>query len=1028
MKLRICLFQVTSNGVEEEETAWSWDVAQDSGGPDKEEVEFLKQKIKTLEIEKRDLVQSLEQLDLDCQQTTDKLITLKDELQDDYSNLKIQFSDLRKSNDFLQGSDAKNKKQLQKIQEENKKLLKIVEELKTNKNNQINLLKNQPQENVDSKFQEENVLKRFENLRSSHDEENVRQQEIIKSYEAKLKEVVENHKKLDEENRKLIFEKKNYEQLQNDFEEYKKKSQETHAAMVDPEDYHKLSAILQAYEEKVNENKNELFATREELTSLKKENEELKSNQENEKKLREENFQKQNQEEFELNLIKHLNENLKKFVDYEVSLEENETFHKMTETVIKLILDVKWKTETLEKELLELTQEKTKILTEKNHEIEKLLQNSEILSQEVITKSQALKHYETECGELIKNNDLLITELDSYKNSSGLQTISESNEDNILLLESQLENANKRIRDLELTINDLEAAKQDVNIEVQSELEYIKKQLNLTGIELSQNKKEYKELQEKYEAVSNENLRLKSERNELSNAMERIKNDYENTEYKYVEMNIDMETLREEVETHKKHSDDLSIFNKKLEMLNTNNKSKSEVLAKEVESLKEELMEEVDSKHLLENRARNLTEKLQNAKMSETSLKLQFDTLQKELVLVADAKESTQRNYRETIHEIREKYEKVCAELETHENLKLENVALRNKIDQVCSEQASNDPKLELNVSEEEIKETSNLNDSDEFKQLAVENSSLRTKLQLLTEENFKLNRAYTENIQKLNNLEANFNQLNASQNELIALIQIKHQENVQYHSEIQRLSQLLNNETEKNKKLLPNSEEHEKIADQNKFLREKCELLAQNLLQEQSNLQKVLADRAESISEREQTLTKELDRLKSHLLEVEDTYTKELLGVEEKNQEIQLKLNEVEQREKNSSTMYTSVNIRANQQVETLQNQLQLVTVQRDDLRQKVSDHEDEIGKQSAALTNLQLVLKQFQKGMIVQCVSAKSPKNCICLHDVFVAFSYFHQLSSQPFRKELRYMSQKSSMLLCLLLRRRNLFVSLQ
>lgn len=957
--LRFFIWQITSNGVQEdeEETAWTWDVAQDSGGQNKEEVELLNQKIKTLEIEKLELIQSLEQLDLDCQQTTDKLITLKDELQTDYSNLKIQFSDLRKSNEFLQTNDVKNKKLLQKFQEENKKLLKTVEELETNKNNQINLLKNQPQANIDSKYQEENVLKRIENLQSSHDEENLQQQEIIKSYETKLKEALENQRKLEEENRKLISEKKNYEQLQEDFEEYKKKSQETHAAMIDPEDYHKLSAILQAYEEKVNENKNELSTTREELTNLKRENEEMRSNFESEQKLLEENFQKDKQE-FELSLIKHMNENLKKFVDYEAPLEENKIFHKMTETVIKLILDLKWKTETLEKELLELTQEKTKILTEKNHEIEKLLQNSEILSQEVITKSKTLKQYETDCSELTKKNKTLNIELDGYKNCGGLQTISESYEDNVLLLESQLESANKRIGDLELTINDLEAAKQDVNIEVQSELDYIKKQLNLTGTELSQNKKEYKELQEKYEAVLAENLELKNERNELNNAMEKIRNDFENTEYKYVEMNVDMEMLREEVETHKKRATDLSILNKKLEMLNTNNKSNSDVLAKEVESLKKELIEEVNCKHLYENQVRNLTDKIQNAKMSETSLKLHLDSLQKELIVVVDAKENLEKNLDEIT-------KKLNAEVEAHEKLR-SNIA----------EQTNNVPKYELI---EAIEESPSLNDPDELKQLTVENSQLQNKLQQLNEENIKLNQVHMENIEKLNNVEANFNQLNASRNELIALIQIKHQENVQYHSEIQRLSQLLNNETEKNKKLLPHSEEHEKITDQNKFLREKCELLAQNLLQEQSNLQKVLSDRAESILEREQALAKELDRLKSHLLEVEDTYTKELIAAEEKNQAIQTKLNEVEQREKNSSNMYTSVNIRANQQVETLQNQLQLVTNQRDDLRQKVSDYEDELGKQSVALTNLQLVLQQFQKGKVVK------EKNCLIFAFLF-------------------------------------------
>lgn len=78
-------------------------------------------------------------------------------------------------------------------------------------------------------------------------------------------------------------------------------------------------------------------------------------------------------------------------------------------------------------------------------------------------------------------------------------------------------------------------------------------------------------------------------------------------------------------------------------------------------------------------------------------------------------------------------------------------------------------------------------------------------------------------------------------------------------------------------------------------------------------------------------------------------------------------KVNEVEQRERDSSTIYTSVSIRANQQVETLQNQLQLVTVQRDELQKKISEAEDKNNKQFAALTNLQCVLEQFQRGIYI-------------------------------------------------------------
>lgn len=57
-------------------------------------------------------------------------------------------------------------------------------------------------------------------------------------------------------------------------------------------------------------------------------------------------------------------------------------------------------------------------------------------------------------------------------------------------------------------------------------------------------------------------------------------------------------------------------------------------------------------------------------------------------------------------------------------------------------------------------------------------------------------------------------------------------------------------------------------------------------------------------------------------------------------------------------------VSIRANQQAETLQTQLNLMSQQRDELLAKMSDTEDKYNRQVAALTNLQCALEQFQRG----------------------------------------------------------------
>lgn len=686
-----------------------------------------------------------------------------------------------------------------------------------------------------------------------------------------------------------------------------------------------------------------------------------------------------------------------------------------------------------------------------------------------MTKTQQLKHYETECNELMKNNELLISELDNHKSTSVLQTISESNEDNVLLLEAQLETANQRIKELELTINDMETRKQDVDIEVESELEYIKKQLNLTGTELSESKNALRTLQNQYDQQQEASKNLKAEmdalmteKDSLNVTVSKITNDYENTEYKYSEMNADMECLIEEVEAKQKHIDDMAIANKKLEMQNINNETKSELLANEIDDLKKELTDEIESKRLLDIQIRNLTEKLQSAKMAETSLKLQHDTLAKEFANLQDNKHSLETRLNQTSADLSEARTKLAALQEENTNLsakladydklkrsnddllqnvndlngmnaniRKENDELIRENEEYCNELETSYNSTHLSKNEhDELHEQLKKKNEEHLKiieQLSHKNEELLTQIQSLlhkqdelqkasteakkvSEENLKLRmsvdtltrriadqNATDENKESLRNLEnvskenvelktklqdheaslqnqsgevekltAQLNEVIASRNQLVQLVQTKHQENIQYHNEIQRLVQVVNAETEKNTKLL-NQEELEKLKEQNEFLREKCEVLARNLLEEQSKLHRTLTERSESAAEKESALTKELDRLKAHLLEVEDGYTKELLGAEQRNQELLGKVNEMELREKNSSNMYTSVSIRANQQVETLQTQLQLVTNQRDEFRKRMSEADDRIAKQGAALTNLQLVLEQFQKGKCI-------------------------------------------------------------
>ncbi|XP_077283722.1 Golgi microtubule-associated protein [Arctopsyche grandis] len=254
--------------------------------------------------------------------------------------------------------------------------------------------------------------------------------------------------------------------------------------------------------------------------------------------------------------------------------------------------------------------------------------------------------------------------------------------------------------------------------------------------------------------------------------------------------------------------------------------------------------------------------------------------------------------------------------------------------------------------------------------------------------------------------MENQLEHLTTEKNELIALVTQKHNENINYHAEIQRLNEVLCSENTKYKELtaicldLQNKqsencanchslmehfnakerqcvevmkaleetqktgvprEEIEKLQEKNIFLAEKCEILGKNLLQEQTNTKQIIQDKNQII-EKEQTLEKEVERLRRHLLEVEEAHTHELVGAEQRCQELQTCLAVAEEKAKHSNTLYTSNNIRANQEVETLRNQLRLVEKQRDDIQGQLNQSEDRNNKNVAALTNLQCVLEQFQ------------------------------------------------------------------
>ncbi|KAI5643501.1 hypothetical protein NE865_04485 [Phthorimaea operculella] len=242
---------------------------------------------------------------------------------------------------------------------------------------------------------------------------------------------------------------------------------------------------------------------------------------------------------------------------------------------------------------------------------------------------------------------------------------------------------------------------------------------------------------------------------------------------------------------------------------------------------------------------------------------------------------------------------------------------------------------------------------------------------------------------------------------ELINLINLKHNESIQYHNEIQRLNQVILEQTNEHRRLVeekehlvkyhaqPNSdhcancenlrmtlkEKDEIILTLNKnstdherlktelvqanetilSLKERCENLDKSLAIQLENVKRLTAEQTQ-LSEQEQNSARELERLRHHLVETEENYTQELMASEQKLNECQARLRQVEERAKQTTTVYTSNSIRANQEVETLRNQIKLLEKQREEVQARLSEADDARSRSEAALTNLQVVLEQFQ------------------------------------------------------------------
>ncbi|KAJ6638473.1 Thyroid receptor-interacting protein 11 [Pseudolycoriella hygida] len=549
-----------------------------------------------------------------------------------------------------------------------------------------------------------------------------------------------------------------------------------------------------------------------------------------------------------------------------------------------------------------------KSLSDMTNELETAYGMTKQMEYEKETIEADLRHYETQVGELIRSNEVLLNEIENLK-SGKLDTISEENEDSIIYLERQLE-------DCSIISQSLEAECEDIRNKL-DEVENAKENLEGKLRSLTQ------ELQKEREITKDLTLKLENVDAERSNLLFEIN-----------EMKADdsLHKLEETIVDKDKEIEEIS------RQLKTLNQDHSELIAK-----------------------------LQSLQTQSLEMRGTFENEITELRKVLSEKDSLILKKEQDVGELLSEIRSIKKENEENAGIKSVELAKLSEMESEL-ERIQEAKQIEIQHLQQKLTTSEAANDKlvEELKAYAEklasakEHNEINQNIDAISRENESL-RGAVDNFSK-------------EKNDLIALITAKHNENVQYHTEIQRLNQMLTIEVEKHREcvncaeltkqltdLNTNKQNVDKLNDQVAFLKEKSDILTKNLLTEQMN-QKLLQQERLELIEQKNSLTKDLERLRQHLLDVEEAHVMETVELQQIINETKSKMSILEEEVKKSSNAYTSASIRANQQTETLQMQYQLLTQQRDELLAKLSAAEDKESKNEAALINLQCALEQFQ------------------------------------------------------------------
>ncbi|XP_037938105.1 putative leucine-rich repeat-containing protein DDB_G0290503 isoform X2 [Teleopsis dalmanni] len=666
---------------------------------------------------------------------------------------------------------------------------------------------------------------------------------------------------------------------------------------------------------------------------------------------------------------------LEVYVKQETALSSEDS----VDRAFKSLREKLWKIDALEKSLAQMSEDMID------------LQDAKLVwDHEKKTLEADISQYILQCDELMKNNEILLNELENYKRNK-LETISENNEENIVQLESQLEESIKLNTTLEKEYVDL----RDKISELEHEkLEFAEQIKTMEKIE-DELKLQIKDLELEVENYELEKTNLVFEMNELKAE--------DDKEQKSAQLLKQVEDKNESLENQlsrlsKDHADLVAAMQAQKTALVESNKLR-ETSENELSSLKRQALQEEQNNKLAIEEQNKLVEILtQNFAASEEEksiLKQEFsakdiiiETLRKEL----SNKDQYQTQFNNAEQQNLELKQKMQEDLKKLEELRTDLHEKSNQLD-VLQQKFENIKSIEENtISLFEFKllqeakylienQYEDLKKEFELQRATLE--ELQTSKKDLGSEAKALARIAELESQLLDtaDLQKTIETLNYEKGEMIKALQQKHSENMQYYMEIQRLQPLVQQLQQQQQEMqaaiaapktcekcntletniVELKKQEEKLQDQINFLKEKSDILTTNLLTEQTNQKLIQQEKAE-VQEQNAMIRKDLERLQKHLLEIEEMHTQETIEMERKLNETNAEMCALQDEVSKSSNAYTSASIRANQHAETLQAQYALVIQQRDELVAKLSLAEDRELKNQAALCNLQCALEQFQ------------------------------------------------------------------